>query len=529
LRHANLALDGQTFSDLLSILGTITAAGQLAAGLKLQKLGPAFVIAEEGQVTAAELARVSAVLKAQTLAKAVEAANKAMNYAGLIWGEVTFIDQMMSISQQEDSGAMTHAAARRARAGAVSSAVQNHVIFIAGILKEHAEQAKAAEHEHPVGERAEDHNGETVVPRTAQPVPLSERQATKTELQEALPPDLRHLFLIDDSLPGDTVQVEPTRDPATPWLITDITVRCGPDARPATVALHTETVRTMQRYQGFSARVWRVLAWIADRFHMDRLNPENATRFAAQGEIQKLPRLIEKQVERMRLMEPNARDEAEAELDSMKQKLESSVAVVTNFEETGGPGFVAAPGVAKAKQKAYAKLSAERRKYRPGDSKHKEIRYEMYKMTGGDWSPERWGEAYDNNMRNPNKANAIVATEFQRLGWGEAERTIEDLGDGEVRRLDIATASNITKRKRGIEIKAYESGLVTATDKNKSEVERDARLVKEHGWQITWIIIDCDVSAPLLRLLYEAGITVEYRITTGPETEFHSRVLPRRK
>jgi hypothetical protein len=126
-------------------------------------------------------------------------------------------------------------------------------------------------------------------------------------------------------------------------------------------------------------------------------------------------------------------------------------------------------------------------------------------------------------MQRARIANAVVAAEHARVGWGKTEQTVDRGSDNE-RRLDIASIP----QKRGMEIKAYESGIIYASEDIASEVGRDARLVKR-GWKITWLLVDTQASAPLLKLLYDAGITVEFRVTQGKTTVFDSRILPPRK
>jgi hypothetical protein len=287
--------------------------------------------------------------------------------------------------------------------------------------------------------------------------------------------------------------------------------------------LHTETARTMQKYQGFSGRVRQALSWVADLIGVQTLDPSNKPLFEAQLEIRKLPGAIEAQLARMRAMEPNARDMAEAELESLKAQLEKHLSTLDIGEVSEGAGFVAAKGLSRAKQKQYAELLNKLRALEAGTEPHKAIRREMYELIGGELPYETWERIYDSNTERANKANAIVTAEQQRLGWGKTEQTVQT-GRDEVRRLDIADV----KTRRGIEVKAYETGAIYATEDIVSEVQRDAKLVKK-GWNIKWVLIDTRPSAPLLEMLLAAGIIVENRTRKGADSEFESRNLPPRK
>ncbi|MDX1908575.1 MAG: hypothetical protein SF053_16175 [Bacteroidia bacterium] len=544
-----LYLDAQTVSDMMGVLGGLGAAGQLAGGLRVQKFEKMFAITQEGKATEAQIIRAAEALKgAQGIAKAVEVANEVLNYGGLLWGNISFMDQMMTISDQERTGAITHAAARRARATAISSAVQNNGLFIAGNVmkaKQAAAKDKAKttpEKSSPTPEKTppQEHipteplpkdkgpsdDAPTIkpeeAPKTPQPdtVPLSERQATPAELKAALPADIQKMLVIDDKLQGDTAKAEYTLDPAT-GLISEITLRCSPDARPATVALHTETVRTMQKYQGFSGRVRQAISWIADIVGIDTVKPENKAYFEAALEIQKLPKLIEAQMARMRQMEPNARDLAEAELAKLELQLEKHMNTLDIGGGGQGVGYVAGEGLSKAKQKQYAELKAKLRGLEAGSDTHKETRWEMYQLIGGDMPRATWEKVYAGNMGRAKKASASVNAEHKRLGWGTPEQTV-NVGKDEVRRIDIADK----QAKKGVEVKAYETGYIAASEDIVWEVQRDAKLVKR-GWQITWVMLDTTPSSPLLQMLLKAGITVEIRNQTpGGNSTLEARHSP---
>jgi hypothetical protein len=222
-------------------------------------------------------------------------------------------------------------------------------------------------------------------------------------------------------------------------------------------------------------------------------------------------------------MEPNARDMAEAELANLENQLEQHLRTLDLGTVGEGVGFVAAKGLSKAKQKQYADLLAKLRGLEPGSEPHKQTRREMYELIGGDMPYESWEKVYDSNVQRARKANAVVAAEHTRLGWGETEQTVP-VGRDEVRRLDIADK----KTQKGVEVKAYETGYISASEDIVWEVERDAKLVKR-GWQITWLLIDTQPSGPLLKQLRDAGITVEIRIRKGVPVETVTYYYPPEK
>ncbi len=572
-RAGRLYLDAQTVSDVLGVLGGVGAAGQLAAGLRVQKFEKVFAILQDGKFTQSQFDAVTkAINGAQKLARGVEIANEVLNYGGLIWGNVTFIDQMVDIAAQERSGAMTHAAARRARAQAISSAVQNNGMFIAGNVmkakqaqKEAAAQEKAGAAKKPAAEPAPGepvpkadgtpHPGEVIggeplatperplaereqakrieAEEKAEPKadaagpgtqPAAERRPTVEELARELPPEMRKLVKVDETLQGNDVRVEYDLNEKT-GLIENIRMRCSPDARPETVGLHADTVKAMQKYQGFSGRVRLAIADIARLIGFDTIKPEHAASYQAMLEVQKLPQVIKEQMEHLRTLGPEAIAQATAELESQRVQLDQHLRTLDLGTEFAGDaeGYVAAKGLSKAKQRQYAELETKLRQNDPGTDRHKAIRREMYELIGGDLPYESWERVYESNVMRARKANAIVAAEHERLGWGKTEQTVR-ISDTEVRRLDIADV----KKKVGIEIKAYETEEIYASRDMVSEVERDAKLVKR-GWKIKWVLIDTEPSGPLLKLLLDNGILVERRSKDGSGgTTFVSRNLPRR-
>ena len=574
-----LYLDAQTVSDVLGVLGGVGAMGQLGAGLRVQKFEKVFAIVQDGKFTQAQITAATDALKAaERIAKGVEIANEALNYGGLIWGNLSFLDQMVDIAAQESSGAMTHAAARRARAQAIGSAVQNNGMFIAGNVMKAKQAAKDAQGpakpeakgagakeslpaertpapgeataksplerapaEPQVGEppaikeksssaddeaRAKADKEAAAHPEQAGPgtAPAAERRATLEEMARELPPEMRKLASIDDTLEGNDVRVDYDFNEKT-GLITEIRIRCSPDARPESVGMHADTVRAMQKYQGFSGRVKLAIADIARLIGIDAIKPEHRASYEASLEVQKLPKAIKQQMEHMRTLGPEAAAQAMAELESLQVQLDQHLRTLDLGTEFAGDGagFVAAKGLSKAKQRQYAELETKLRGQEVGSKRHKAIRREMYELIGGDLPYDSWSNVYDANVDRANKANIIVAAEHERIGMGKTEQTVKT-GKDEVRRLDIADV----KKKIGIEVKAYETGTIYATEDIVSEVMRDAKLVKR-GWKIKWMLIDTEPSGPLLKLLLDNGILVERRTSDGKgNSTFVSRNLPKR-
>ncbi|MFL0287314.1 DUF4157 domain-containing protein [Mycobacterium sp. SMC-21] len=578
-----LYLDASTVSDVLGLLGGMGAAGQLVAGFRVAKFGRAFTILEEAGATESKLAEAAkAVEGAESLVKGAELANKVIGGAGVIWGDVTFIDQMMTISAQEESGAMTHAEARRQRASAISSAVQNNGMFIAGEAigaraKAKANDAAAAKSGTPAPAHSEtesggapkpgesrsngtpdrgagvldikppvpesDPNAGHEAPKPSEPEkragpdekdksdtkptdpaattkPIGERRATTQELREALPHDLRDLMVIDPTLEGDFVQADWDPDPDT-GLVTNIRLRVSPDALPSTVRMHADTLRTMQKYQGFSGRVRLALKWIADLIGKKTLDPTNKPLFDAQLEVQKLNKLIADHMNAMKAMEPHARTDAEAKLDSLEQQLAEHQGALDIGDLTPSSG-VAQRDVAPRNRKKYNELLTELRKHEAGSDEHKRIRREMYELTGGTKPLAVWEAIYYSNVDKANKANKIVEAERVRGKWAESEKTINDLPDDlGTRRVDL-----FNPPKEGAEVKAYEGGTVYASEDIIAEVAADRHLVKRRRWSMTWIFIDCEPSGPLKKMLGDAGITIELRGPHSSGAKLLNRIPP---
>ena len=143
----------------------------------------------------------------------------------------------------------------------------------------------------------------------------------------------------------------------------------------------------------------------------------------------------------------------------------------------------------------------------PWTPQHKAERWVQYKLERGadGLDYKSWSNVYDGNIDKAISATRGVDNYFSSLGWGKREVTIGDFADGSKRRLDIADEA----RSKGVEFKEYSSGKVYASEMIRKEVELDGILVNERFWEIEWVFKNCEPSAPLRKLLDDAGISIK--------------------
>jgi hypothetical protein len=550
IHGGTLHFDASLINDTLAVVGGIAAGAQLVAGLRLQRLSTKyFTLLEDAKATPDGLTRAADTLTtsaaalndATKVAGIIEAANEALNYGGLIWGNVTFLDTMIDIAEQERNGTITHAAARTQRAMAMAGALQNNAMFIAGNAMKGREPSSNPKEpstkvpgDHPVEPTnpTEPHGTAKTAPRPSG----GKGPATHADFLGALSPAIRGecTLVVDPTLAGSGNHVEVRFEPGLLGTVGKITVRVSPEATPRMVALHEVTVRSLTRYSGLEGLVRVTLSRMAEVFggtRIDVASPE----FAAQGERQKLPAIIAETADQLTKARaaaaslekapidpanPTTHDVAvaklEAQLDSLEVQLENAKRTL-DFGEPGEAGYIAAKGVPKKLQQQYDQLREQLRGHEPGDPEHRRIRRQMYELIGGKLDLESWGNVYDANIEKARRANKIVAAEAGRLKLTEVETTLTTK-DGDARRLDMTDSA----KREGYEVKAYEGkgdelGYITNSPDIRSEIQRDASLVakgssdpKNPGpWKITWRLIDTEPSMPLLRDLLAAGIRVE--------------------
>ncbi|MEO8272455.1 MAG: hypothetical protein ABI620_00135 [Chloroflexota bacterium] len=211
LYNGTLRFDAAAVSDVLAILGAIGAAAHhaaevsaAAAGVKFQKVGSSMVMLEEGaSVTGAEVrAAEQAFEKASGILSKIEKANEVLNYAGVVWGNVTFFNDIAETAELEAkgpaNGGITHAEARRRRATGLAGAINNNGMAIAPNAIKAAKARKAARAAAKTGAPSESH------PRGgAEPTPKPDTTPVTTE-PKAPAPDPKAPTGGDTSAGGET-------------------------------------------------------------------------------------------------------------------------------------------------------------------------------------------------------------------------------------------------------------------------------------------------------------------------------------
>jgi hypothetical protein len=145
----------------------------------------------------------------------------------------------------------------------------------------------------------------------------------------ALPPDLRNRIPIvrDPALTGDAVHVQ--RSP-------QIHIRVGPDARAADIADHTVTLRGMQRARGLIGLVRRAYDAVVGN------PPPHTVAGEAYQELEKLPAIIERREEQMRLAtDPAEQQRLQSELDNLYAQYRRHAEAAMSGDVSEGRGYVA--------------------------------------------------------------------------------------------------------------------------------------------------------------------------------------------
>ncbi|PTM54782.1 DUF4244 domain-containing protein [Desmospora activa] len=150
----------------------------------------------------------------------------------------------------------------------------------------------------------------------------------------------------------------------------------------------------------------------------------------------------------------------------------------------------------------------------PGSPEHREARWQEYlerKEREGEnpQSREQWEATYENNINRARISNEKMNEYAGRLGWGEREKsvTVEIGGEEYTRRFDIADIEGSRAIEHKTSTRRDGSSTTFYNDEEiRWEIERDARLQSEEGWEIVWVFENAELSAPLKENLDRNGI-----------------------
>ncbi|PRZ12379.1 hypothetical protein CLV36_11443 [Laceyella sediminis] len=145
----------------------------------------------------------------------------------------------------------------------------------------------------------------------------------------------------------------------------------------------------------------------------------------------------------------------------------------------------------------------------PGSSEHKAQRWKEYQENGGQMSYSHWSKLYDGNMGKPTKSHQIVDEYRNTLPWKGSMQVSVKTPYGR-RLLDIANEEMKKAIEHKTTIKEGTVGYFSLNERIREEVAKDAYLVKEEDWDITWVFENADASEPLKQALKENGIKIKF-------------------
>lgn len=163
-------------------------------------------------------------------------------------------------------------------------------------------------------------------------------------LTNALPADLRSRVpvSVDPELPGNTVRVHYDMDKN--GLVTNVHMRCGPDARPVDIELHARTARLMEGYSGLSGRARDLLNRLQRFIGLRGEPPVGSRAWEAKLEVEKLPRVIQERLDRLGRggLDPEAEAALRADVDNLQAQLARHEQTLADMDADPGAGYVAA-------------------------------------------------------------------------------------------------------------------------------------------------------------------------------------------
>ena len=139
--------DPATIGDIIAVLAAAATALGSIGKLRLIRAQSSFALLGEDATEADALLATENLAKAEAFVKGSATFGQIINYGGLVWGNASTLITLVKISDQERDGTITHSEARRMRAEALLSGLQNNLLFIHGLREAQKAQAGGGEGE----------------------------------------------------------------------------------------------------------------------------------------------------------------------------------------------------------------------------------------------------------------------------------------------------------------------------------------------------------------------------------------------
>ncbi len=135
--------DPATIGDVIAVLAAAATTLGAIGKLRMANAQGRFALLGENATEADVLAAKGALADAAAFVRGSAVFGQIVNYGGFIWGEISTLETLVKINQQEQEGTITHSEARKMRADAILSGLQNNLLFIHGLREAQKAQAEA--------------------------------------------------------------------------------------------------------------------------------------------------------------------------------------------------------------------------------------------------------------------------------------------------------------------------------------------------------------------------------------------------
>lgn len=358
-----------------------------------------------------------------------------------------------------------------------------------------------------------------------------------------LPPDLqgRVPVHVDPGLAGGAVRVH--YDVDADGLVSGIHLRVGAAADAATIGLHADVVRAMERYAGFSGRVRSLLRRIGDFVGVRGEPAPGTAAFEARLEVQKLPAIINERMSRLQQagLDAAAQDSLKAEIADLEAQLVRHQRTVDQLDfQAAGRGFVAADArdqplidqaralgtevpMARALGRTYADASLLERVRAEVEAGFAAVRAgqltneSLGKVIGALGRAENDAQIHNAlaELRNASRvraSGAVAATDAVHIGVSQARAT--SMG------LDIAPIPEADTLYVGVdgnthveEVKGTANALVEKLRQESEQLNRMAAWQKAAPGRVAEVVIDTD--AAWTKILGETELDAAGKVVRG--------------